>query len=119
MIMREFDDLIMKLCNCGNSKLAEELLLMKQAKEHSGEPIERDISEEEWREYTFQAENRRVYYRISNPIILMHLPGGREHYIISLDGLVHCVPAPGQHGCICRSKIRKCNPRFDVGFSLN
>ncbi len=53
---------------------------------------------EEWREYDF---NGRVY-RIDRPISVEFKRGGSTHRVVDLDGIAHCVPAPGQGDCVLR-----------------
>lgn len=59
---------------------------------------EHDITTEEWREYDFEG---RVY-RIDNPHTLFTRPKGTTHRVVDSTGQVHCVPAPGEHGCVLR-----------------
>lgn len=58
----------------------------------------KDISVEEWREYDFVG---RVY-RIERPQKLW--VGTTTHRVLDIVGIVHCVPAPGYHGCVLRWK---------------
>ena len=53
---------------------------------------------EDWREYDFQG---RVY-RIDRPAKVEFRSGGETHRVTDPEGVVHCVPAPGQHGCVLR-----------------
>lgn len=55
---------------------------------------------EEWREYDF---NGRVY-RINNPISVEFRDGSTTHRVTDSQGVVHCVPAPGQQDCVLRWK---------------
>jgi len=55
---------------------------------------------EEWREYDF---DDRVY-RIEKPVSVEFRAGGETHRVTDSAGVVHCVPAPGQHGCVLRWK---------------
>jgi hypothetical protein len=57
---------------------------------------QKDLKSEHWREYDFGG---RVY-RIENPAALV--VGTTTHRVIGSDSVVHCVPAPGQHGCVLR-----------------
>ncbi len=57
-----------------------------------------DISMEAWREYDFGG---RVY-RIEEPSLLITRPGGTTHRVVAGNGVVHCLPAPGQDGCVLR-----------------
>lgn len=59
-----------------------------------------DITTEEWREYDFCG---RVY-RITNPKTLFYRPGGTTHRVVDSDGVAHCVPVPGEKGCVLRWK---------------
>lgn len=58
----------------------------------------KDISVELWREYDFGG---RVY-RINNPKELWTRPGGTTHRVVDSEGVAHCLPAPGQMGCVLR-----------------
>lgn len=58
----------------------------------------KDISSEIYREYDFDG---RVY-RIESPTTLF--VGTKTHRVVGIDGIVHCVPAPGFNGCILRWK---------------
>lgn len=62
--------------------------------------IEQDLSMELWREYDFGG---RVY-RIEKPAKLFYRLGGSTHRVVAADGVVHCMPAPGQQGCVLRWK---------------
>jgi len=67
--------------------------------------IERDISHEVWREYNMVAKDYLFptrTYRIDHPVTLFTRPGGTTHRIVDADGITHCVPAPGQYGCVLR-----------------
>jgi len=55
---------------------------------------------EEWREYDFDG---RVY-RIGNPVSVEFHEGSTTHRVTDSAGIVHCVPAPGQLGCVLRWK---------------
>lgn len=55
---------------------------------------------EEWREYDFDG---RVY-RIENPASVEFREGSTTHRVTDAAGIVHCVPAPGQQGCVLRWK---------------
>lgn len=55
---------------------------------------------EEWREYDW---GNRVY-RIEKPVRVYTREGGTTHRVVDADGVVHCVPAPGQFGCVLRWK---------------
>jgi hypothetical protein len=58
----------------------------------------KDISKEEWREYDF---GDRVY-RVNSPRLLWI--GTVTHRVLDGDGIVHCCPSPGEHGCVLRWK---------------
>ncbi len=68
------------------------------------------LEEEEWREYDFAG---RVY-RIVYPVLLVYREGGTTHRVVDKSGRVHCVPAPGYHGCVLRWYSREGYP--PVGF---
>jgi hypothetical protein len=53
---------------------------------------------EEWREYDFGG---RVY-RIEKPAVVQFRKGGTSHRVTDSEGVVHCVPAPGEQGCVLR-----------------
>lgn len=55
---------------------------------------------EAWREYDFGG---RVY-RIDGPVSVEFRSGGATHRVTDAAGVVHCVPAPGSHGCVIRWK---------------
>ena len=61
---------------------------------------EKDLRGEQWREYDFGG---RVY-RIDLPQKLFTRDGGSTHRVLTADGIVHCVPAPGNLGCVLRWK---------------
>jgi hypothetical protein len=65
-----------------------------------------DLSDEAYREYEFAGRT----YRISNPKSLVTRPGGTTHRVVDRRGVVHCVPAPGEKGCVLRWKARKGKP---------
>lgn len=58
----------------------------------------RDLTVESYREYDFGG---RVY-RIDAPKSLYCRVGGSTHRVVDQTGLVHCVPAPGNAGCVLR-----------------
>ncbi len=64
--------------------------------------IERDISQELWREYDFNGGNQHRVYRIDNPKKLFIRPGGSTHRIVDADGVAHLCPGPGFRGCVIR-----------------
>ena len=69
------------------------------------ELIRKDISNEYWREYDFGG---RVY-RIADPAELYYREGGSTHRVVDSEGVVHCLPVPGQSGCVLRWKSRDLN----------
>jgi hypothetical protein len=56
----------------------------------------RSLSGEIYREYVFGT----TIYRIDSPVALFI--GTTTHRVLDGTGLVHCVPAPGEHGCVVR-----------------
>lgn len=65
----------------------------------------KDLSVEQWREYDFGG---RVV-RIEAPKELYVRVGGTTHRVVDQEGVVHCVPAPGQCGCVLRWKSKDAN----------
>jgi len=57
---------------------------------------------EDWREYDFGG---RVY-RIDAPVSVEFYSGSTTHRVTGADGIVHCLPAPGNNGCVLRWKGR-------------
>lgn len=57
-----------------------------------------DITTELYREYDFGGRT----YRIDLPKTLFYREGGTTHRIEGSDGVVHCLPAPGNNGCVLR-----------------
>jgi hypothetical protein len=57
---------------------------------------------EEWREYEFNG--REKPYRIDKPVSVEFRPDSTTHRVTDSGGIVHCVPAPGHHGCVLRWK---------------
>lgn len=57
-----------------------------------------DLKNEAWREYDFGG---RVY-RIDKPKTLYTRPGGTTHRVVDANNVTHCVPAPGEKGCVLR-----------------
>jgi len=55
---------------------------------------------EEWREYDFDGR----IYRIADPVSVEFREGSTTHRVTDAAGIVHCVPAPGQQGCVLRWK---------------
>lgn len=60
------------------------------------------LSDEVYREYDFGG---RVY-RIEYPTQLYYRNGGVTHRVVDFFNVVHCVPAPGEFGCVLRWKNR-------------
>lgn len=65
-----------------------------------------DITCEEWREYEFGTAAERAVYRIQSPATLYHRPGGTTHRVVDAEGIAHCLPAPGEKGCVLRWKSK-------------
>lgn len=65
-----------------------------------------DLTDEDWREYDFGS---RVY-RIGHPKTLYYRTGGTTHRIVDADGVVHCVPVPGNGDCVLRWKCKEGMP---------
>ncbi len=61
-----------------------------------------DLRKEEYREYEFP--DGKVY-RINNPVTLFTRTGGTTHRVLDGNGVVHCVPFPGD-GVVLRWKPR-------------
>lgn len=61
---------------------------------------ENSLLTEAYREYDFQGR----IYRIDNPVSLFVREGGTTHRVLDSEGVVHCVPIPGSHGCVLRWK---------------
>jgi hypothetical protein len=59
---------------------------------------EQDLTTESYREYDFGG---RIYV-IDSPVKLYFRPGGSTHRVVDAKGVVHCVPAPGEKGCVIR-----------------
>lgn len=53
---------------------------------------------ETWREYDFGGR----IYRIEDPVSVEFREGSTTHRVTDAAGIVHCVPAPGQQGCVLR-----------------
>lgn len=58
----------------------------------------KDVSDELWREYDF--DRAAGPYRIEYPVKIWI--GETTHRVQDLEGVVHCVPAPGRFGCVLR-----------------
>lgn len=69
-----------------------------------------DLKTELWREYDF---GNRVY-RIENPKTLYYKKGGTTHRVVDSKGVAHCVPVPGQNGCVLRWENK--NKKVPVNF---
>ena len=67
------------------------------------------LTNELWREYDFGG---RVY-RIDTPVSYYYRPTGETHRVVDPYGIVHCVPAPGQRGCVLRWKNREDSPEVN------
>jgi hypothetical protein len=80
--------------------------------------IEKDISKELWREYEWvYFIDERPYtqtYRIKEPKKLFYRLGGTTHRVVDSWGIVHCIPVPGQLGCVLRWK--NLDPEKPVNF---
>jgi hypothetical protein len=67
---------------------------------------ERDIGVEEWREYEWdyllEGEKHTKIYKINSPKKVYFRKGGTTHRVTDGRGITHCVPAPGQQGCVLR-----------------
>lgn len=62
-----------------------------------------DLTGESWREYEWIVKGTvRQIYRILDPVALYYRVGGATHRIVDTEGVAHCIPAPGQMGCILR-----------------
>ena len=67
--------------------------------------IEKDITAEEYREYDFGGK----VYRIEKPAKLFYREVGTTHRVLDNFGIVHCVPKPGELGCVLRWKNKDGN----------
>lgn len=56
------------------------------------------LTDETYREYDFGGRT----YRIDNPVSLFYRIGGSTHRIVDAAGVTHCLPAPGEGGCVLR-----------------
>jgi hypothetical protein len=63
-------------------------------------PVYQDTRSESWREYVFGPNHDVIIYRINKPRRLY--VGKTTHRVVDADGITHCVPAPGYHGCVIR-----------------
>ncbi len=77
-----------------------------------------DLRDEDWREYNFVLDaatgNGRRVYRVNSPVTLFTRPGGTTHRVLDANGIVHCVPAVGERGCVLSWKPK--NPATPVAF---
>jgi hypothetical protein len=69
----------------------------------SADLIRKSLGDEEYREYDFGG---RVY-RITSPVELAFRAGGETHRVTDSEGVVHCLPAPGERGCVLRWKSKQ------------
>lgn len=76
------------------------LELVATSYQSSNKLKEFNLTTELYREYDFGG---RVY-RIDNPVKLFYRDGGITHRILDSENVVHCVPVPGEHGCVLRWK---------------
>jgi hypothetical protein len=60
----------------------------------------KDLKVELWREYDFSGRT----CRIENPQSLW--VGKETHRVSDGEGVVHCLPSPGLHGCVLRWKAK-------------
>lgn len=61
-----------------------------------------DVSDEEWREYEWEDNGKMYMYRINKPRRLFFRQTGTTHRVIDENKVVHCIPAPGNRGCVLR-----------------
>jgi len=74
-----------------------------------------DLTVELWREYDFGG---RVY-RIENPKALYLRPGSSTHRVEDANGVVHCLPSPGQMGCVLRWTVHSGTQRHTTSQCLH
>lgn len=67
--------------------------------------VEKSLDTEDYREYDFN--ERATPYRINKPTKLFYREGGTTHRVVDINGLTHCVPAPGYNGCVLRWKAKE------------
>ena len=67
-----------------------------------GNLVEKDITTEKYREYDFINNGHVRVYRIENPVKLFYRAGGETHRVVDSTNTVHCLPAPGEKGCVLR-----------------
>lgn len=65
-----------------------------------------------WRQYTFLSEHGPVEYLIEDPQIVIFRPDGSTHRVVDSEGVVHCVPTPGFHGCVLTWQTRDGMPDY-------
>jgi len=63
---------------------------------------EYDLTKEEWREYDIPGRDKP--YRIDKPQKMFFRFRGTTHRIVDSNNVVHCVPVPGNYGCVLRWK---------------
>lgn len=70
-----------------------------------------DLSDELWRSYEwiFNKFGQVRYYSITSPQKLWYRRDGSTHRILDAEGVVHCVPAPGERGCVLRWQSKDIN----------
>jgi hypothetical protein len=78
----------------------DQYLANEAKKQQASAPTGKDLSDELYREYVFTGNEHP--YRIYNPRQLF--VGKTTHRVLDAAGVVHCVPAPGQAGCVLRWK---------------
>lgn len=95
-----------KACGLKDEAKAERVNIIdatKPARTHC-----RSVTDELWREYEYfgpvvgDDEGVQSLYHIDHPVMVYFRPDGRFHRILDSEGIVHCVPAPGQFGCVLR-----------------
>lgn len=69
----------------------------------SDELVVKSLLDEEWREYDFGGR----IYRLDGPVELAFRPRGETHRVTDNAGVVHCLPAPGERGCVLRWKSKE------------
>lgn len=65
-----------------------------------------------WRNYTFSSEHGPIEYQIDDPQIVIFRPEGSTHRVVDREGVVHCVPSPGYHGCVLTWQTREGMPAY-------
>lgn len=81
----------------------------KAQEESKRKMIKMDVSDEEWREYSWidPVKKERVTYRIEGVKEVYFYNGCTTHRVVDKEGVAHCVPAIGYHGCVLRWKSKK------------